>query len=122
MALALAMALAMAMARHKPRSHLRLTNGLAACGRITHDLLSRHKFKRSENRCQHCDRIASGLSSAGGRPKKDTVRYSIVLTGLTPEALQWVEQRAIEGKAGVEVGAILNRFVVEKVNENWRSC
>jgi hypothetical protein len=99
------------MPKHKPRSHLRYTNDLAACGRSTGDRLSKAKFKQSENRCQHCDRIASGLSSAGGRPKKDTVRYSIVLTGLTPEALQWVEQRAIEGKAGIEVGAILNRFV-----------
>jgi hypothetical protein len=34
-----------------------------------------------------------------------------MITGLTPEALQWVEQRAAKGKAGIEVGMVVNEHV-----------
>jgi hypothetical protein len=46
----------------------------------------------------------------------ETLRYAIVLTGLTPETLRWVEGLAAEGKAGVGVGKVLNKFV--KSGEN----
>ena len=82
------------------------------------------EFKESDRKCLNCDRIANNLpaNSGGGRPKTPTLKYAIVLTGLTPETLRWVEGLAAEGKAGGDVGAILNKFVenLEKTNDNDR--
>jgi hypothetical protein len=100
------------MPRHIPRSHLSSDNTPAgtACGVASPLVLSLSDFLNAENRCQRCDRIRQELPPLGGRDKKDTLRYAIVLSDLTPKAVDWLQRLADVGEAGETLGRIANRY------------
>ena len=109
------------MPRHIPRSHLSklFISGFvdgeqkAACGSASEKILSRGIFLKTVDRCQRCDRIANGEPATTGRKAKDSVKRSIVLSGLSIDALNWLDQLAAEGKLGETIGGLVN----EKLGE-----
>lgn len=101
------------MPRHKARSHLAVSpeNPNAVCG-LKQPGLILEKFEASANKCQRCDRIAQDLPSTAGR-KKIEGRYAIVLSGLSDDAVNWLEQLAAQGKAGATIGHLINENVIK---------
>jgi hypothetical protein len=100
------------MSRHIPRSHLSFDPipSTTACGIDSPLVLSLRDFLGAENRCQRCDRIAKKLPSTAGRKVKDTLKYAVVLSHITPEALNWLQQLAADGKAGETIGQLVNEY------------
>jgi hypothetical protein len=100
------------MPRHKARSHLSSDDYPTgtACGVVSPLVLTLSDFLVAENRCQRCDRIRQGLPPVGGRNKKDTLRYAVVLSDLTPKTVNWLQRLAEAGEAGETLGQIANRY------------
>jgi hypothetical protein len=98
------------MPRHKARSHLSFDPipSTTACGIVSPLVLTLGDFLNAENRCQRCDRIRLGLPPVGGRNKKETLKYAVVLSHLTPEAFDRLQRLAADGKVGETIGGEVN--------------